>query len=118
MDDPTLACVRAANEQLRRSLSRIEEALTGRGTFTPEDVRAIAQPVRAMGPVISGAEQLRAAVPGLQRELELYSRNLRAVDGAFDRLRGLLLARRAQIEARHGHLETLRLWAGTWQHTR
>jgi hypothetical protein len=120
MEDPTvaLARVRAANEQLGRSLARIDEALAGRAAFTSEDLRAIAQPVRAMAAVIARAEQLRAAVPGLQHELEIYSRNLRDMDRAFERVRCLLLSRCAQIEARRGHLDSVRLWADAWRQTR
>jgi hypothetical protein len=120
MEDPAvaLARVRTANEQLGRSLARIEEALAGRAAFTSQDLRAIAEPVRAMAPVISRAEQLRAALPGLQDELEIYSRNLREMDRAFDRVRCLLLSRCAQIEARRGHLDSVRLWADAWRQTR
>ena len=120
MEDPSaaLARVRAANEQLGQSLARIEEALAGRAAFTSDDLRTIAEPVRAMAPVISRAEQLRAAVPGLPHELEIYTRNLRDMDRAFDRVRCLLLSRCAQIEARRSHLESVRLWAGAWRQTR
>ncbi len=119
MEDPAaLAHVRAANEQLGRSLARIEDALAGRAAFAVEDVRAIAQPVRAMAPVSARAEQLRAAVPGLPHELEIYARNLRDMDRAFDRVRCLLLSRCAQIEARRAHLDSVRLWAGAWRQTR
>lgn len=118
MQDPAVALARQANEQLRRSLAHIEDALAGRATFTSQDLRAIAEPVRAMAPVISRAEQLRAAVPGLPHELEIYSRNLRDMDSAFDRVRCLLLSRCAQIEARRSHLDSVRLWADAWRQTR
>lgn len=118
MHDPAVALARAANEQLGRSLARIEEALAGRAAFTSEDLRTIAQPVRAMAPVISRAEQLRVTVPGLPQELEIYARNLRDMDRAFDRLRCLLLSRCAQIEVRRGHLDSVRLWADAWRQTR
>jgi hypothetical protein len=118
MEDPTLVRVRAANEQLQRSLGRIGEALAGRAPFTAEEVRSIAEPVRAMAAVVSRAEQLRAAVPGLQNELEIYSRNLREMNRAFDRLRCVLLARCAQIEAQRGHLAAVRSWADAWRQTR
>jgi len=118
MEDPAVALARVANEQLGRSLSRIEEVLAGRAAFTSEDLRAIAAPVRSMAPVISRAEQLRADVPGLPHELEIYARNLRDMDRAFDRVRCLLLSRCAQIEARRSHLESVRLWTGAWRQTR
>jgi hypothetical protein len=39
------------------------------------------------------------------------------MDQAFERLRCVLLTRCAQVAARRGHLETVRLWAHTWQQT-
>ena len=117
MEEPTLRRVRQANAQLQLFLGRVAEALAGRLNFTAADVRAIAEPVREMTSVVSAAERLCAATPELRHELETYARNLGAMDQAFDRLRCVLLARCAQIEAQRGHAETVRRWAGTWQQT-
>jgi hypothetical protein len=118
MDPAALRCVRQANARLERALGDIGEALAGRREFTPEDVRAIAAPVQAMAAVVSQAELLRAAHPALRAELDRYAGNLAAMQQAFDRVRCVLLARRAQMAARRGHLETVRRWAATWQQTR
>jgi hypothetical protein len=105
------------NAELRLFLGRVGEALVGRRNFTAEDVRAIAGPVSAMAPVVSQAKQLRAASGELRKELEIYAQNLAEMDQAFERLRCVLLTRCAQVAARRGHLETVRLWAHTWQQT-
>lgn len=117
MEDATVRRVRQANELLQLFLRRIGEALSGRGNFTVEDVRSIAGPVRAMAPLVSSSEPLCAARPELQQEFEAYARNLTAMDQALDRVRCVLLARRTQIEAQCGHLETVRLWADAWRQT-
>ena len=117
MEHPLLRRVREVNAQLQLSRGRIGEALAGRRNFTVEDMRAVAEPVRAMEPVVSQAEILRATVPGMPVELEAYWENLSEMDQAFDRLRCMLLGRRAQIEAQRGHLDTVRLWADTWRQT-
>jgi hypothetical protein len=81
-------------------------------------VRAIAEPVRQMAPLVGRAERLRAESPAWREELDLYASNLAQMHQALDRVRCVLLARRAQLAARRGHLETVRRWAGTWQQTR
>lgn len=110
--------VREANARLQLFLERVEEALAGRGNFTPEDLRALAAPVRGMAALIPFAGTLRAASPEWSEQLDRYAGNLSETQRAFERLRCVLLARRAQIEARRGHLEALRRWAGAWQQTR
>jgi hypothetical protein len=40
------------------------------------------------------------------------------MDRAFDRVRCVLLSHCAQIEARRGHLDSVRLWADAWRQTR
>jgi Lon protease-like protein len=115
--EDALRRVRQANARLQRFLGRVGEALAGRRNFSADDVRAVAQTIREMAPVVSRAKQLRAAHPGLRDELEFYARHLAEADHALDRMRCVLLARRAQIEAQWGHLAAVRLWAGAWQQT-
>jgi hypothetical protein len=117
MEDSALLRIRQANAKLQLFLGRVGEALAGRQNFTAEDVRAIAEPVSEMAPVVCHAEHLRAVVPQLRDELEIYAQNLSEMDQAFDRLRCVLLARSAQIETQRGHLETVRLWADAWRQT-
>jgi hypothetical protein len=116
--EEALRRVRQANARLQRFLEHAGEALAGRRNFSAADVRAAAQPVREMAPVVAQAQQLRVAHPGLREELERYARHLAEADRALDRLRCVLLARGAQIAARRGHLAAVRLWAGAWQQTR
>ncbi len=117
MEDATLHRVRGANAKLRALLGRIGDALAGRRNFGVEDVRAIAEPVSEMAPVVCEAERLRVDVPGLQGEFETYAKNLGEMHAALDRVRCVLLARCAQTEAQRGHLETVSLWAATWRQT-
>jgi hypothetical protein len=117
MPDPTLQRIREANGQLQLFLARIGEALAGRRNFTAEDVRAIAEPLRNMAPVVSQAQRLRALAPELRGELDIYAQNLGQMEQAFARVRCVLLARCTQIQAQRGHLETVQLWARTWRQT-
>jgi len=110
--------VRGVNQKLRAALGKIADALAGRGNFAVEDVRAIAEPVREMASLVCEADRLRAGEPDLRSELETYARNLEELQTGLDRIRCVLLARCAQMEAQRGHMQTVRLWATTWQQTR
>jgi len=80
-------------------------------------VRAIAAPLRQMAPLVGRAQHLCAESPAWREELDLYARNLAQMHQALERVRCVLLARRAQLEARRGHLDAVRSWAGAWQKT-
>ena len=118
METSVVHQVRNVNAKLQSLLQRVNGALTGRRNFTVEDVRAIAEPVADMAPIVSQAQHLRATLPELKDELETYAQNLGEMDKAFDRVRCVVLARCASLEAERGHLETVGLWADAWRQTR
>jgi hypothetical protein len=109
--------VEKANAQLAAWLALAGECLEGRRNFEPEDVRAAAAAVAAMDGVAAQAPRWRAADSQLKQELELYARNLRAVQTALDRLRCALLARTAGLDAQRAHRETLAQWTAAWRRT-
>jgi len=117
MQESLLHTVRGANSKLQTLLQRVADALAGRRNFGVEDIRAMAEPVAQMAPIVSDAEHLRAAVPEMHGELDTYAKNLGEVQTALDRVRIVLLARCAHLEAQRGHLETLGLWAAAWRKT-
>ena len=43
--------------------------------------------------------------------------NLEATQVALDRVRVVLLARCAGVEAQRAHLESVRMWSSAWAHT-
>jgi hypothetical protein len=118
MESALLDRARRANAELRRQLQRIAEMLAGRGGFGPPEIRAIARPVAEMAPLVAEARRLRTALPELRGELDRYAQNLAEMQTALDRVRLVLLARCAAVEAQRGHLETVTLWASAWQQTR
>lgn len=118
MKHSILEQVRSANEKLRALISRTRDALSGRGNFNVEDVRAIAEPVGLMQPIVTDANRLRTIHPDLDGELEAYAGNLGEMQVALEQMRFMLIARRAHIEAMRGHLETLGLWTATLRMTR
>lgn len=117
MASAALERVRGSNSKLQGLLQKVGDALAGRTNFGVEDVRAIEQPVAEVAPILSEAVQLRAIVPELDQELKVYGQNLGEMQAALDRIRCVLLARSASVEAQRGHLETVNLWTAAWQRT-
>jgi hypothetical protein len=118
MEDSILNRIRSANLKLRDLLGRTRDALAGRRNFTVEDVRAIAEPVSQMEPIVAEAKRLRTMRPELDGELEAYAGNLGELQVALQHTRVMLIARLANMEALRGHLETVGLWTAALRQTR
>jgi hypothetical protein len=118
MEASILDRIRSVNQRLRELLSRTRDALAGQRTFTVEDVRAIAEPVTQMEPIVAEAKRLRALRPELDGELEAYAGNLGELQVALQHTRVMLIARLANMEALRGHLETVGLWTAALRQTR
>jgi hypothetical protein len=117
MNTTLLEKVRGSNSKLRGMLRRVSEALAGRANFGVEEVREIAEPVANMAPVVAQAAEHRAANPEIRNELDHYAQNLVELNAALERVRCVMLARCASMEAQRGHLATVGLWASAWQQT-
>jgi len=118
MADSVVEHVRAASAKLRSFVAQTQNALAGRGSFNASDVRAIAEPVGSVQPIIEEAESLCVLYPDLPGELETYKGNLEEIQIALEQMRMMLVARRAHIEAARGHLATLGMWNNALRLTR
>jgi len=118
MSDSILQRIRSANTRLRALLDDIRGALSGRGNFDVTNVRAIATPVTDMNHILNEAKELREFDPVLDQELKIYSGQLVEMNVELERMRFMLLARRAHIETMRGHIETLGLWSAALRMTR
>jgi hypothetical protein len=117
MEGSVVDRVRGANMKLRALLFHTREALAGRGNFTSDHVRAIADPVSRMAPIVAEANRLRTIHPDLDGELEAYAGNLNEMQTALEQMRFMLIARRASLEAMRGHVETLGMWTAALRST-
>ena len=117
MTGAILGTVKDANLKLRGFLHRAEEALAGRSNFGADDLHAAQEPVSEVGTLLSEATQLRATSPELDGELTEYSHNVEAARVALDRVRVVLLARCASIEAQRAHLSTVSMWSSAFTQT-
>jgi len=110
--------VRGANAAVRALLGRAREALAGRCDFSIQEVRAIAEPVAQMAPIIEQRQHLRTIEPDLDGQLEAYAATLGELQTTLEQVRFMLLARRAQMAATRAHLQTFGLWAAALRQTR
>ena len=110
MNPSILDSIRGANVKLRTLLERTRDALGGRQSFSVEDVRAISAPVAQMQPIVEEAKDRLTVQPEVQGELQAYAGNLAELQVVLQQMRVMLLARRANVEALRGHLETVGLW--------
>ena len=117
MKETILTSVQAANSRLRALLNIAEDAIAGRRNFTVEDLRSAQEPVSKMKPLIAEAKRIRNSDPNVSNELRDYAMNLEAAQVALDRVRVVLLARCASVEAQRAHLESVRMWTSAWAHT-
>lgn len=117
MEDSILERVRGANAKLAVLLLRTRDALAGRHNFSVEDVRAVADPIEQMAPIVAEAKRLRTLRPDLDSELKVYAGYLGEIETALDQTRFMLLARCANLEALRGHLKTAGLWAAALRQT-
>lgn len=118
MSDSILQRVRAANAKLHSLVDTIREALSGRRNFDVTNVHAIAEPVTDMDQILNEAKELRKFDPTLDQELKIYTGKLAEMNVELERMRFVLLARRAHIETMRGHIETLGLWSAALRMTR
>jgi hypothetical protein len=112
-----LGSVKGANLKLHSFLHDVEEALAGRRVFGVDDLHAAQEPVSEMGALVNDAARLRATSSELDSELAAYSHNLEAAQVALDRVRVVLLARCASIEAQRAHLGTVSMWSSAFAQT-
>jgi hypothetical protein len=117
MTTKILETVKSANLKLREFLRDAEESLAGRRTFGVDELHAAQTPVSEVGALLTEASRLRATSSELDCELALYSRNLEATQAALDRVRVVLLARCASLEAHRAHLSAVSMWSSAFTQT-
>jgi hypothetical protein len=118
MENPIRDRVRNLNSELRALLSRARDALVGRQDFAGDEIKAISESVGQMAPIVANAVDLRATNLELDAELNLYAKNLEELQNTLEKVRFMLIARHAHLEAARGHLETVHRWAAALDQTR
>jgi hypothetical protein len=110
--------IQDASALLEAFLGHAEEALSGRSSFNPEALRALAAPLREMEPIVAQAAERHAGGAGTSSELQDYTDRLRRLDATLEQVRFMLLARQTTLEASRRHVDTLNQWATRFNETR
>lgn len=107
----------AANEELRAFLQRVESLVSGTGTITECDLKALSQRLAMLAPEVGDASRGETLDAGLRNEVAVYVDNLRAVQGALERVRCVMLARKMHLDAQKRHLGGLQGWVKAYHRT-
>jgi hypothetical protein len=103
--------IAAANARISSCLEESRRALRGERNFGPEDLRAMAQPISEMAPILADAKKLEAAQPDVAVELVRYKEQLRELHTALNQVRTMLAGRCAGIGETRKHLDAVSRWA-------
>jgi hypothetical protein len=117
MSSPLPQKIEAINGRVRALLAETRRALAGEQEFGVEEVRALAEPIQEMAPLMAREAELRTLQPETAAALDLYKAQLRELRTALERVRMMLLARRAQMEAGRTQLEAVTHWAAALRQT-
>jgi hypothetical protein len=117
MEDQMHARFLSANEELRDFLRRVEHLTNGTGAVSEDDLQNTAQRPLNIAPEIGDASRSETLNAGLQLEIAEHVKNLRALQGALERVGSLMRARRAQLESAKGHKNGLQSWVNACHET-
>ena len=106
------------NADLAPLLEASRLSLKGQRDFNVDMVRALAQPVSEMAPLVARAKELRVIQPEVAGQLDIYFGQISELRYLLESVRVMLLARRASLEAGRGQLEAVTLWAEALGRTR
>jgi hypothetical protein len=99
MENQTHARFLSANQELRDFLRRAERLVKKRGTASEEELKTISQCLLNLSPEVGDASRSETLDTGLQSEIAEYVKNLKALLGALEKVRNVMLARHVELEA-------------------
>jgi predicted nucleic acid-binding Zn-ribbon protein len=105
------------NEELRQFLRKVDGLANGTASVSERDLRLLSERLSNLGPEIGDASRGEMLDASLQNEIAEYVRNLRALQSALERVRCIMLARKAQIEGAKRHLTGVQDWVNAYQQT-
>jgi hypothetical protein len=110
MKNQTHARFQSANQKLRDFLRRAEGLATKSGTVTERDLKQFSLRFITLAPEIGDASRSATLDTSLQQEIAEYVKNLRALQGALEKVRCVMLARQVQLGAAKGRMDRLQGW--------
>lgn len=117
MENQTQVHFRSANQVLRDFLRRVECLANGTITMSEDDLQKGAERLFNLAPEIGDASRSETLNAALQGEIKEYVRNFRALQGALEKVRCIMLARRALFEPAKRHIDGLQSWVDAHDQT-
>jgi len=107
----------AANRELGSFLERIDRLVHGAGEIHASELRSVCRLVAALEPDVNAASRSASGDQLLRAQLKLYADNLKTIDASLHRVRCVMLARRARVDAAQRHVNGLRGWMNAYRRT-
>lgn len=106
-----------ANRELQDFLQRAEGLANGTGTVTEQELKTIWVRLVNLAPEVSGSSRGGTLTADLPKEVAEYVNNLHTLREALEKVRSVMTARRAQLEAAKRHIDDLRGWINAYHQT-
>src|ERR1700682_1193979 len=110
MENQTNARFLAANQELRDFLRQLVCLANGVGKVADEDVEKISLRLMNLGPEVGDASRSETLDTGLLNEVAEYVKNVRALQSALEKVRGVIPARRARAKSDKRRTDGLQGW--------
>jgi hypothetical protein len=106
-----------ANHELRNFLQQADGLVDGTGTVTAEDLKSIWMRLLNLAPEVGAPSRRETIAADPRDEVAQYVKNLQTLRDALEKVRCVMLARRAQLEAAKRHIDGLQGWINAYQQT-
>jgi hypothetical protein len=107
----------AANDELRGFLHRVDGLARGTESVSEGDLRSVSQRIANLAPEVGDASRGATLDEPLRQEIAEYVRNLRALQTALEKVRCVMLARKAHLESAKRHVVGVKGWVDAYNHT-
>ncbi len=118
MNDATRLTVERVNSHLAVLLEDARRALRGERHFDVQDVRQLREPIGEMTLIVAQWAEVRRLQPEIAGPLDLYKSQLGELQTTLRRIRIMLLARQASLQASQFHNTAVSRWVCALRQTR
>jgi hypothetical protein len=108
---------RAANQELREFLRRVESLANGSVRVREAELKTILDRMLNLAPEIGDASRSEILDGNLLNGIEEYVQNFRALQRAIEKIRSIMMGRRLQLEIAKRSRASLENWTQSLQQT-
>ena len=106
-----------ANHELGELLRRVDGLARGTESITEGDLEYLSRRLSMLAPMVGDASRGETLDASLQNEIATYVKNLRALQVALEKVRCIMLARKAQMDIAKRHLHGVQAWVDAYNQT-